>query len=132
MKRWDDVLLRGLDPKGDGQFAASRGGKRHKGVDYRYAEGDEVKSPVSGTVTRLSRCYNNEPYLLVEILSHKGAFLWRFLYIEPTVKAGQKILEGDLIGHAQNIASKYKGGMKNHVHVEVNINVKLLIGGEGE
>jgi murein DD-endopeptidase MepM/ murein hydrolase activator NlpD len=129
MYRWDDIPLRGADPKGDGQFAAGRGGKRHKGEDYQFSEGDPVRTPVSGIVTRLGWCYEKESYRLVEILSHKGAFLWRFLYIKPTVKAGQKVFEGDLIGHAQDIASKYGGGMKNHCHVEVSVSPRQLIGG---
>jgi hypothetical protein len=85
---------------------------------------------VAGIVTRLGWCYVNEPYRLVEILSHQGAFLWRFLYVDPDVAAGDVVGSGQVIGHAQDIAAKYGGGMINHVHVEVNIDPTLLIGGQ--
>ncbi|MHC4703362.1 MAG: peptidoglycan DD-metalloendopeptidase family protein [Planctomycetota bacterium] len=128
--RWDDEELRGVDPKGSGMFAAGRGSKRHKGVDYRKAVGQDVKTPVAGIVTRLGWCYKDEPYRLVEILSHKGAFLWRVLYVDPCVESGAIVKSGQTIGQAQDIASKYGGGMINHVHVEVSIDPTLLIGGK--
>jgi len=130
MKRWDEVELRGIDPMGSGAFAASRGGRRHKGVDYKKEAGEEIFTPIGGLVTRIGLCYEGESYKLVEIFSHKGAFLWRFLYVDPVVRSGMVLHEGDLIGHSQDIASKYGNGMINHCHVEVNIDVKLLIGGK--
>jgi murein DD-endopeptidase MepM/ murein hydrolase activator NlpD len=132
MYRWDNVELRGRDPKGSGAFAAGRGSRRHKGVDYRKEVGEEVRTPAAGIVTRLGWCYKDEPWRLIEILSHKDAFLWRVLYVDPCVQAGSVLKSGQLIGHAQDIASKYGGGMINHVHVEVNIDPTLLIGGKNE
>lgn len=129
-KPWAEVELRGNDPQGSGEFAAPRGSRRHEGTDYYKEVGAEVRIPYGGIVTRRGWCYENEPYRLVEVLSHKGAFLWRFLYVDPCVRAGQVLHAGDLIGHAQDIASKYGGGMRNHVHVEVNVNPALLIGGK--
>lgn len=131
MKYWDDVFLRGKDPMGSGAFAASRSGRRHNGVDYRKDPGDEIVSPVSGIVTRIGQCYSDTAkYKLVEILTNRGFFMWRFLYVDPTVVAGDKVKEGDVIGHCQDIASKYGGGMINHCHVEVNIDPSVLIGGK--
>lgn len=117
---------------GSGDFASNRGARRHEGEDYMYDVGEEVRTPVGGIVTRLGWCYANEPYRLVELLSHKGIFLWRFLYITPTVKPGDVLFEGDLIGHAQNISLKYGGpeSMKNHVHVEINVQPSKIIGGK--
>jgi len=129
MWRWDHVLLRGVDGKGSGAFAAPRGGKRHKGTDYVFASGDEVKSPVKGIITRLGWAYANSEFRLIEILSHKGSLLWRFLYVDPIVKAGDKIIEGQTIGTAQKISKRYGSEMKDHVHVEVNVNVEQLLGG---
>jgi len=132
VKRWDDVPLRGSDKSGSGGFAASRGARRHEGEDYKYDVGAEVHTPVGGIVTRLGWCYADEPYRLVELLTHGGVFLWRFLYITPCVKAGDVLFDGDLIGHAQDIALKYGGPakMKNHVHVEINVKPSKIIGGK--
>lgn len=130
IKKWADVELRGEDREGSGAFAAPRGGKRHKGVDYRFAEGDPVFSPVDGIVTRIGWAYANDIYRLVEILSHKGYLLWRFLYIAPLVKAGDKVKRGQTIGTAQAISKRYGPNMTDHVHVEVNIDVAAVLGGK--
>jgi len=133
ISRWDDRQLRGADAHGNGAFAASRGSKRHKGVDYAFNPGEEVRSPVEGIVTRLGYAYKDEPFRLIEILSHKGHLLWRFLYVRPDeLKAGDKVLVNDVIGVSQNISQKYnKPGkrMVNHVHVEINLNPKSVLGG---
>jgi hypothetical protein len=128
--RWETRKLRGQDPEGDGSFAASRGGKRHKGVDYCYDPGEIVKCPVDGIVTRTGRCYTDSTlYKLVEILSHKGMLLWRFLYVDPEVKAGEKVVMDQTIGTAQDISARYSQKMKNHVHVEMNVDVSKMLGG---
>ena len=127
--RWDHVPLRGNDPEGSGAFASKRGAKKHKGTDYAFAPGEEVKSPIEGVVTRLGWAYKDAPYRLIEILSHSGALLWRFLYVRPAVKAGDEILEGQTIGTAQKISDRYGKKMTDHVHVEVNVDIEQLLGG---
>ena len=127
---WEDVPLRGSDPEGSGAFAASRGAKRHKGVDYAFEPGAEVKSPIEGIVTRLGWAYPNAPYRLIEILSHNGSLLWRFLYVNPVVRAGQQVAMGQTIGTAQKISDRYGEKMTDHVHVEVNVDIVELIGGK--
>lgn len=129
ISRWEDRKIR-TDAEGDGHFATSRGGRLHNGVDYRFEEGEDVKSPVSGLITRLGYAYPNEPYRLVEILSHSGDLLWRFLYVHPKVKAGDKIILDQTIGTAQKISNKYGEKMLDHVHVEVNVNPRYLLGGK--
>jgi murein DD-endopeptidase MepM/ murein hydrolase activator NlpD len=129
IKRWDERVIRS-DLEGDGHFAAKRGSKRHKGVDYEFSPGDEVESPVDGIVTRLGYAYANEPYRLIEILSHKGYLLWRFLYVQPKVRAGDKVESGQVIGTAQAISDKYGPNMKNHVHVEMNVDTRAMLGGK--
>lgn len=128
ISKWDERVIR-RDSKGNGNFAASRGGRSHEGADYVFTPGEEVLSPVEGSVVRLGWAYANEPYRLVEIRSHKGYFLWRFLYVDPSVKAGDKILPYQTIGTAQKISDKYGEEMKDHVHVEVNVDPVAIIGG---
>lgn len=128
ISRWDQRVIRS-DPEGDGAFAAPRGAKRHKGVDYEFEEGQEVLSPVDGIVTRLGWAYKNDIYRLIEILSHKGYLLWRFLYVKPEVHAGQHVKLDQTIGTAQAVSNRYGTEMKDHVHVEININPRGVIGG---
>lgn len=130
MKEWEKRKLRGQDPSGDGGFAAPRGGRRHNGVDYCFLPDEPVKSPVAGIVTRIGQCYAGDPtYKLVEILSDKGAAMWRFLYVKPAVKSAQIVQIGQTIGTAQDISRRYSKNMKNHVHVEVNLDVARVLGG---
>jgi murein DD-endopeptidase MepM/ murein hydrolase activator NlpD len=117
------------DSEGSGAFAAPRGGKRHKGFDYEFEEGEDVLSPVDGIVTRLGYAYENQPYRLVEILSHKGLLLWKFLYLDPIVRAGDRVKVGQVIGVAQAISKQYGSNMKDHVHVEINIDPHAMLGG---
>ena len=128
IKQWEGRLIRD-DAEGSGIFAARRGSKRHKGLDYEFYEGETIVSPVSGIVTRLGYAYSDEPYRLVEIRSHKGYLLWRFLYVEPLVAAGQKIEVDQTIGTAQAISNKYGSKMTDHVHVEINIDPEAVLGG---
>ena len=129
--RWETRRLRGKDPEGDGAFAAPRSGRRHNGVDYCFDYGEEVKCPVDGIVTRIGQCYaDSDWYKLVEILSHNGTLLWRFLYVKPSVKAGDKVVLDQTIGTAQNISARYSQEMRNHVHVEANIDVSKMLGGQ--
>ena len=84
-------------------------------------------------VTRLGYAYKDEPYRLIEILSHKGYLLWRFLYVDPIVSPGNRVEAGQTIGTAQAISRKYGRKMTDHVHVEININPYAVLGGtDGE
>jgi murein DD-endopeptidase MepM/ murein hydrolase activator NlpD len=129
MYRWDGVPLRGVDAEGSGAFAAKRGSKKHKGVDYAFEPGEEVRSPISGIVTRLGWAYISAPYRLIEIQGPSEAIMWRFLYVDPIVEAGDDIAEGQTIGTAQKISDRYGEKMTDHVHVEVNVDPLYLIGG---
>ena len=129
ISRWDDRVIRS-DAEGDGSFASPRGGKRHKGADYRFEEGEDVKSPVEGIVTRIGYAYSGDDYRLIEILSHKGYLLWRFMYVQPSVKAGDRVSLNQTIGTAQAISERYSEKMQDHVHVEINLDPKSVIGGQ--
>jgi hypothetical protein len=128
ISKWKDRSLRS-DSEGNGAFASRRGGKRHKGADFEFKPGEIVRSPVTGLVTRIGIAYEGDSYRLVEILSHKGYLLWRFLYVDPSVRAGDKIEVDQAIGTAQDISKRYSEEMTPHVHVEININPWSVIGG---
>lgn len=122
-----------MDGAGSGDFASSRGGRLHKGVDFEFAYNEEVPSPVTGTVVRIGHCYADDlSYRLVEILTHNQLALVRLLYVRPLVGKNQFVNEGDIIGTAQNIAARHGPPMKNHVHIEVNIDPRILKGGSIE
>jgi peptidoglycan LD-endopeptidase LytH len=114
--------IRGHDRYGEGEFHASRdGGKRlHLGADYIAAAGDAIRSPVSGTVTRVGYAYRNDHYLrFIEISDTDMHIVSRVLYVAPFVEIGQRVEAGEQIGAAQTLYGRY-AGITNHVHVEID------------
>lgn len=107
------------DAWGDGHFGASRGGRPHMGRDYVFFVGEAVRCPVSGTVGRIGYPYSGDmEYRLIEVLTPDHKMIWRFFYVDPSVKPGDVITAGMEIGTAQDIQKKYNRQMTNHIHVE--------------
>ena len=115
---------RGCDVFGCGHFGASRGTRKHIGLDLKATKGDCVYSPIKGKVTKLGYAYSDDlSFRYVEI---KGdSYLVRVFYIHPSVRLGEDVTEKTLIGVAQTLGERYKG-ITDHVHVEVRRGVKLL------
>ena len=121
---------RGRDGGGDGAFGASRGSRLHAGRDYLCNPEGNVSSPVEGHVGRIGTCYADDPtYKLVEI-QHPLAVI-RVLYVDPCVSPGDEVYPGKTIGYAQDIAARYGGGMRNHVHLDVRM-IHGVLCGRGE
>ena len=122
--------IRGDDgpPYGSGDFGASRGGRRHDGVDVEAEPGTSVVSPVSGRVT-IGDPYDDDPvkrriYQSVRIETEDGSVV-KVFYVKPgaAIQNGVLVKAGQPIGTAQDLSKIYPpkdgGRMTNHVHVEV-------------
>ncbi len=122
--------IRGDDgpPYGSGDFGASRGGRRHEGVDIEAEPGVSVVSPVSGRVT-VGDPYGDDPvkrdiYQSVRIETEDGSVV-KVFYVKPgaAIQNGALVKAGQPIGTAQDLSRIYPpkdgGRMTNHVHVEV-------------
>ena len=121
------------DSEGHGHFAAKRGSRIHFGIDYLFNVGEAVPSPVAGRVHRIGYCYDDDhSYRLIEILTQNKKAIVRLLYVAPAVRAGDFVIEGDIVGQAQDIAARYNPKMKNHVHCEVFVDPAILKGGRFE
>lgn len=118
--------IRGCDPFGCGSFGAPRGTRSHAGVDIVVTAGQKILSPIDGTVTRHPFPYGDDlKFTGIEIKNSQ--YLVKIFYLQPTLNIGSKVKQGQQIGVAQNIASKYGSTMTNHVHFEVyNAQGKLL------
>lgn len=106
------------DSGGDGHFGASRGDKKHKGLDFICAPGQIIKAVIAG---KLIRAY---PYAGDVIFT--GCRIWgkdwmskMFYFIPHKHLINEDVLAGENIGIAQDISAKYGGGMKPHIHVEL-------------
>eukprot|EP00064_Thunnus_orientalis_P022622 superscaffoldBa00007790_g22830 len=110
--------IRGSDIFGEGRFGASRGSRKHGGVDIKCEDGSKVYAPLDMTITRQSIPYrygtktaiNNGIAFTAEGMRFK---LW---YIRPTKFSGT-VRKGDLIGTMLSMQSVYSG-ITSHVHLE--------------
>lgn len=108
---------RECDPQGCGHYNASRGTRKHKGVDMACVPGTEVGSPVRGVVTKLGYPYEGDMETrYVEVTAEKYKF--RVFYVEPCVSVGDDVLVGTPLGKAQFLESMARGGTQ-HVHFEI-------------
>lgn len=118
--------VRGLDNHGEGKYGAGRGTHLHAGADYICIPGQDVVSPITGTVIRIARPYKKKGYsgLLIRGLDIEI----KMFYIDPLSEVvGTKVRIGDLIGTAQDISKKYRG-MVPHIHLSVvSVNPELFI-----
>ena len=113
---------RGYDDWGSGEFGAKRGGKAHKGIDFRVEPGMLILSPVAGQVTKLGYCYKSDLYWRYVQITSSDGLDHRVFYIKPLVSLNEPVTVQTVIGEAQNIASRYttrESFMRNHLHYEV-------------
>lgn len=117
------------DSAGSGYFGAPRGGRLHDGVDFTCVQGQDVYSPITGTLVR-------EAYPYAGDLRWSGCLIVgpditiKMFYMRPDRGLiGKEVQQGQVIGTAQGISNKYAGqGMTDHIHFQVDkINPLLLI-----
>jgi murein DD-endopeptidase MepM/ murein hydrolase activator NlpD len=107
------------DPAGSGEFGASRGDRKHKGVDFVVEPGQPIHSPIEGYVSRIAYPYDSAEFKGLEILNDNLNL--KVFYLTPLEGiVGQNVSAGDVIGYAQDITRKYPTqGMTPHIHVGI-------------
>ena len=112
---------RGNDVHGSGHYGASRGHRKHNGVDYSAVIGSVVHSLCDGKVTKLGFPYNDDySYRYVEV-TDKNGFAVRYFYVCPSVNLGDMVKKDDSLGSVQNLGKRYKN-ITNHIHFEIEVN----------
>lgn len=110
--------MRGRDVWGSGFYGASRGNRRHTGVDFVGADGDEVRAFVAGKVTKLGYAYADDlAYRYVEVQAENG-LKHRYFYVDLIVDVGDRITAGAVLGHVRSLQTRYPG-ITDHYHFEV-------------
>jgi hypothetical protein len=115
--------IRGVDDFGSGNYLARRGKEIHGAVDFICTPGQDILSPIEGSIIRVANPYAGDPNysgLLIE-----NSFLsLKLFYLNPNRNLiGKKIKQGEKIGIAQDISKKYNVGNKKmtpHIHLEIN------------
>lgn len=114
--------IRKCDEHGCGHYGANRGSRTHEGVDLICPPGVEVSSGIYGDVTKLGYTYEDDlsfRYVQVTAAIHRKHYHFRFFYIEPALKVGDKVSPGASIGSVQSLQSRYPG-ITHHVHFEIH------------
>lgn len=126
------------DGEGSGEFGAKRlGGRKHQGIDILVNSGDEVVSPVDGTIDKIAPAYSDPKYEGLQAVTITGddGLEYKFLYVAPTdaegnplIKKDDRVSAGDPIGSAQNRgAYEPNGKMKDHIHIEIRDESKEIV-----
>ncbi len=117
------------DRMGSGYYQASRGNRKHAGVDYITSPGEEVYMPFDGKLVREARPYPGD-YIITGCLLQGENYGLKIFYMVPNFElVGKDLKVGTVIGVTQDIRVKYGSAMTPHIHVElVHANVDKLFG----
>lgn len=112
-----------------GAFRA--GGRIHMGDDLLAKVGEVCRTNFSGVIAYVSGkgvgAYNNSTLAFRDpnnevpfvVMTNNEGFLVKYLYVTPSVKAGQVVELGDVIGTVYDIRKHYTQAMPVHVHYEI-------------
>ena len=94
----------------------------HNGVDFAADNGQEIKAPADGTVSRI---FQDALWGDAVEITHGGNVVSRCYGVKAKgIKEGQTVKAGNVIGTATTIPAEVL--MKSHVHVEVLANDKYV------
>ena len=118
------------DTAGSGRFGASRGNRKHEGIDLLCEPRQIVRATIPG---KLITAY---PY--PDDWIYTGCRIWgkdwmakMFYFMPYSHRINENVLAGEDIGIAQDISLKYGGGMLPHIHVALyKLNPTLLVNPE--
>ena len=128
-------MIRSILPKrindswGGGEYGASRGNRKHKGIDYACHTKSLIFSPVDGVVTKLGYPYADDlNFRYVQVTGGNG-LNYRVFYVEPSVELGDVVTTDIIIGESQKLSDRYEGIIE-HVHLEIRDNDKNYVNPE--
>ena len=116
---------RECDDQGCGYYGASRGSRKHVGVDLTAADntslpiGTDVQCGFSGEVVKVGLAYSQSDKRHLRYVAIKlEKYYVRVFYIEPKVSVGDIITADTVIGKSLCLGDFYKN-ITEHVHFEV-------------
>jgi len=121
-----EAPVRLSDSYGEGYFGASRGKRKHLGIDYCCYPGSVILSPVSGVVSKVGYTYADDlSFRYVEVTA-VDKLRYRIFYIEPCVSLDDHVLARETaLGVSQTLGYRYPADenhpspITEHVHFEV-------------
>lgn len=123
---------RGTDKYGSGFFGASRGARKHQGIDYYCPPGKLVLCPFEeATVTKFGYPYADDlSYRYIELTTKEEdgvIFQHQFFYVAPdtSLSIRDRVFKMGVIGCVQDLDKRYKG-ILNHIHYQIKNNGYIL------
>lgn len=113
------LVVRGTDTGGSGEYGASRNDHVHQGTDFLCEPHGNVFAPYDGELTRVAAPYKNDSRFSGLEFNFLNGTTMKVFYCVPNAKGYYK--KGDIIGKCQDISQKYKS-VPTHIHVEVRQN----------
>ncbi len=121
------------DQAGAGFFHARRRNSKkehylHKGVDLTLPQGtgQDVVSPISGKVRRISTVYSTKPFFSGIVIENPDICV-KLFYMKPIKNSLPWFVnQGEIIGFAEDISERYTGASP-HIHLEVSWVSPLLL-----
>lgn len=124
-----------MDKMGSGKYLASRGTRKHKGIDFCCDKDVEVRSHIDGVVSKIGYPYAQK--FDTDKNKKKSALRYvqvtdtdnnhhRFFYLLPSVSIGDPVSAGGVIGKQQDLQAIYGKKMKNHCHYEVKVSGEFV------
>ena len=111
------LTARKQDKWGCGAYQAPRGNRKHNGIDYCCPPESLVMAQKGGRITKIGYAYGDDlSFRYIEIKDHLGEYA-RYFYVEPSLKQGDMLAMGEIIGHSQKLGDRYEG-ITEHVHFE--------------
>lgn len=95
----------------------------HQGLDFACEEGRKVKAIYSGTITKIESSMMNGTVVYLKI-SNELTVVYKGLSSNLSVKEGEKIEKGAVIGSITSFLAEKADGV--HLHLEVLKNDKLI------
>ena len=115
---------RQTDSQGSGHYGASRGSRKHNGVDIACYPGSVVLSHINGVVTKLGYPYADKLEFRYVEITDDSSLRHRFFYVAPLVVIGESVEVGDQIGTTQELPYE---GITQHFHYEVKNDVGIFL-----
>lgn len=107
------------DTEGQGYYGASRGNRKHKGIDFECVVGQPVLSPIAGKIVRVAYPYSDTKEYS-GVLIENGSVAIKIFYFTPfKKKIGCYVRASEKIGTAQDISKRYSNKMKPHLHLQI-------------
>ncbi|XP_051834099.1 leukocyte cell-derived chemotaxin-2 isoform X1 [Antechinus flavipes] len=108
--------IRDHDNFGSGKYGASRGARKHKGVDVECTDGSDVYAPFDGEIVRQAKPYKKNNAINDGVEIRGGANCIKIFYIHPKKYKGS-IKKGEKLGILLPMQQVYRG-IKSHVHIQ--------------